>query len=75
MPRSIGRITVAAVGKLRERHWLAAQDEYVKRLGRYTNFRLVEVKDASGKSLPDAMAMSREGEQLLRPFRVARAWC
>lgn len=65
MPRSIGRITVAAVGKLRERHWLAAQDEYARRLGRYTNFGLVEVKDATGKSLPDAVAMAREGEQLL----------
>lgn len=65
MARSIGHVTVAAVGKLRERHWLAAQDEYAKRLGRYTDFRLIEVKDATGKSLPDAVAMTREGEQLL----------
>lgn len=65
MPRSIGHITVAAVGKLRERHWLAAQDDYIRRLGRYTDFGLEEVRDAVGKSLPDAVAMAREGEQLL----------
>jgi 23S rRNA (pseudouridine1915-N3)-methyltransferase len=65
MPRPIGHITVAAVGKLREGYWQAAQDEYVRRLGRYTDFRLIEVKDAIGKSLPDAVALAREGEQLL----------
>ena len=65
MPRSIGHITVAAVGKLRESHWRAAQDDYARRLGHYTDFQLVEVKDAVGKSLPDAVAMAREGEQLL----------
>ncbi len=65
MPRSIGHITVAAVGKLRESHWRAAQDDYARRLGHYTDFQLVEVKDAVGKSLPDGVAMAREGEQLL----------
>lgn len=65
MPRSIGHITVAAVGRLRERQWQAAQDEYTRRLRNYTDFKLVEVKDAVGKSLPDAVAVAREGEQLL----------
>ena len=65
MPRAIGHITVVAVGKLRERHWQDAQDEYVRRLARYTDFNLVEVKDAVGKSLPDVVAIAREGEQLL----------
>lgn len=74
MPRPIGHITVAAVGRLRERHWQAAQDEYAQRLGRYTDFRVVEVKDAAGKSLPDAVALAREGEQLLAAVpRGARA--
>lgn len=65
MPRAIGHITVVAVGKLRERHWQDAQDEYVRRLARYTDLNLVEVKDAVGKSMPDAAAMAREGEGLL----------
>ena len=65
MPRAIGHLTVAAVGRLRERHWQAAQDEYARRLGRYTNFQLVEVRDMVGKVQPDAVAAAREGEQLL----------
>jgi 23S rRNA (pseudouridine1915-N3)-methyltransferase len=74
MPRAIGHLTLAAVGRLRERHWLAAQNEYIQRLGRYTDFKLVEVRDAVGKSLPDSVAMAREGEQLLAAVpRGARA--
>jgi len=65
MPRATGHLSVIAVGKLRERHWLAAQTEYARRLAHYTDFNLVEVKDAVGKSLPDTVAMAREGEQLL----------
>jgi 23S rRNA (pseudouridine1915-N3)-methyltransferase len=65
MPRAIGHLTVAAVGRLREAHWQAAQDEYARRLRRYTDFQLVEVKDVVGRSLPDDVAAAREGEQLL----------
>lgn len=65
MLRATGHLTIAAVGRLRERHWQAAQEEYVRRLGRYTDFRLVEVRDVVGKTLPDATAAAREGEQLL----------
>ena len=65
MPRAIGHLTVAAVGRLREAHWQAAQDEYSRRLSRYTDFQLVEVKDVVGRALPDAVAAAREGESLL----------
>ena len=65
MPRAIGHLTVAAVGRLRERHWQTAQDEYTRRLARYTDFQLVEVKDVVGRALPDGVAAAREGEHLL----------
>lgn len=65
MPRATGHVTVAAVGRLRERHWQAAQDEYTRRLSHYTDFKLVEVRDAVGKALPDAAAVAREGGSLL----------
>jgi 23S rRNA (pseudouridine1915-N3)-methyltransferase len=65
MPRAIGHLTVAAVGRLREPHWQAAQDEYARRLRRYTDFQLVEVKDVVGRALPDTAAAAREGEALL----------
>jgi len=65
VPRAIGHVTVAAVGRLRERHWQAAQEDYARRLARYTAFELVEVRDVVGKSVPDTVAAAREGEQLL----------
>ena len=65
MPRLNGRLLLAAVGKIKEKHWQAAQADYVKRLGRYTDFQLVEVKDAVGRNVPEAVAMQREGERLL----------
>ena len=65
MPRAIGHVTIAAVGRIREPHWQAAQDEYTRRLTRYTDFQLVEVKDVVGRALPDTAAAAREGEALL----------
>lgn len=66
------QITVAAVGKLRRREWQAAQADYLKRLQRYAVVELVEVKDAVGQGFPDAVAIKREGEQLLKATAVAR---
>jgi 23S rRNA (pseudouridine1915-N3)-methyltransferase len=72
MPRRIGHTTLAAVGKLRQPHWQSAQDEYTRRLSHYTDFTLIEVKDMVGKSIPDAMAVAREGEQLIAAARGQR---
>ncbi len=66
MSRLNGRLTLAAVGKIKSRAWLTAQEDYVKRLGHYTTLDLIEVKDVVGRSVPDAVAMAREGEHLLQ---------
>ena len=66
MGRLGGQLTVAAVGKIKEKHWRTAQSDYAKRLNRYTNFNLVEVKDSVGRGQPDAVAMQKEGELLLQ---------
>ncbi|VAW32311.1 23S rRNA (pseudouridine(1915)-N(3))-methyltransferase [hydrothermal vent metagenome] len=65
MNRLNGCLTIATVGKIKNKAWLAAQQDYVKRLGRYTTLNLVEVKDVVGRSVPDGVAMVREGKQLL----------
>jgi 23S rRNA (pseudouridine1915-N3)-methyltransferase len=65
MARAYGHITIAVVGKIRTRHWLAAQDDYLKRLKHYATVDLIEVKDIVGRGVPDAQAMAREGQQLL----------
>ena len=71
MFRLSGSISIVAVGKIRKSHWEAAQADYAKRLQRYTQFKLVEVKDAVGKGLPDAAAMQKEGERLLKAAKDA----
>ena len=60
-----GQIAVVAVGKLRNREWLAAQAAYEKRLRHYVGFGLTEVKDSVGRGQPDAVALQKEGELLL----------
>ena len=59
-----GRLTIAAVGKLRTPHWRAAQADYLERLRRYIDVELVEVRDVVG-TVPDDVAVAREGESLL----------
>jgi 23S rRNA (pseudouridine1915-N3)-methyltransferase len=61
----MGTIVVAAVGRLKKSPWQAAQDDYLKRLKRYTTISLTEVKDVVGRGFPDTVAMQREGEALL----------
>ena len=39
------RVTVVAVGKIKEKFFSAAIDEYAKRLSAYCRFEIVEVKD------------------------------
>ena len=61
-----GRLIIATVGKIKNKAWLVAQDDYVKRLGHYTTLDLIEVRDVVGRSIPDDVAMAKEGEQLLQ---------
>lgn len=61
-----GQINVIAVGKLRTPHWRTAQDDYLARLQRYVSVDLIEVKDAVGRSLPEHVAVQKEGERLLK---------
>ncbi|MGC9397380.1 MAG: 23S rRNA (pseudouridine(1915)-N(3))-methyltransferase RlmH [Anaerolineae bacterium] len=67
-----GKITLAAVGKLHGAYWRAAQQEYLARLRRYTDVKLIEVKDVVGRGIPDVVAMQREGEALLAAAKDAR---
>lgn len=39
-------ITIAAVGKLKEKYWKDACEEYLKRLGGYARVKIAEVPDA-----------------------------
>ena len=68
------KITVVAVGKLKERFWKDAVAEYAKRLGGYCQLKLVEVADRDpAKCGGDAKAMEAEGADILRVHDVAEA--
>lgn len=59
------KVRIAAVGRLKEPHWRAAADEYLKRLRPYATVEVVEVadRDISGDA---ARATAAEGADLLR---------
>lgn len=60
------KITIIAVGKLKERFWLDAQAEYVKRLGGYAKVRIVEVADRDPSVCGGELAaMQREAAEVL----------
>ncbi len=42
------KITILAVGKLKEKYWKQAIAEYEKRLGPYTKIDIIEVPDEKG---------------------------
>ena len=59
------RIALIAVGRLKERYWREAAEEYLKRLGPYANVRVVEIADRdSGRD--EARALAEEGADILR---------
>lgn len=59
------KITIVAVGRLKERFWREAADEYLKRLGPYANVGVVEIADRdSGRD--ESRARAEEGADILR---------
>ncbi|VED58975.1 23S rRNA (pseudouridine(1915)-N(3))-methyltransferase RlmH [Staphylococcus simulans] len=63
------KITVLAVGKLKEKYWKQAIAEYQKRLGAYTKIEIIEVPD---EKAPENMSdkeieqvKQKEGQRLL----------
>jgi len=59
------RFRVAAVGRVKEPHWRAACDEYLKRLRPYATVEVVEIADRD-IGPDEARAVAAEGADLLR---------
>lgn len=59
------RITIIAVGRLKERFWRDAADEYLKRLGPYADVRVVEVVDRD-PARGEARALAEEAADVLK---------
>jgi 23S rRNA (pseudouridine1915-N3)-methyltransferase len=64
------KITIVAVGRLKERHWREAAEEYLKRLAPYATVRVAEVADRD-LSHDEAVAIAAEGSDVLRALDAA----
>ncbi len=60
------QITILASGKLKERFWQEAYQEYSKRLRPFADVHLLEVPDRDPSRLGVRRAVAEEGEQMLR---------
>lgn len=63
-------VTVIAVGKIKEKFYASAIDEYAKRLSAYCRFEVVEVKDEKTPDNPTEneknAVLNREAERILQ---------
>jgi len=66
------KLRIAAVGRVKEPHWKAACDEYLKRMRPYASVEVVEVTDRDITADP-VRAMAAEGADLLR-FTPEDSW-
>ena len=64
------KVTVIALGKLKEKYLTEAVNEYKKRLSRYCNFEIVEIEPVKLPEKPSQseidIALSKEAELILR---------
>jgi len=58
------RLTVIAVGRLKERHWCEAADEYRKRLRPYARLEMIEIPDRD-VTADEARALAAEAGGIL----------
>ena len=62
------KLRVVCVGKIREKFWLDAQQEYVKRLSRFVRVEIIELKDEKTPDHPTQaerdVVLKREAERI-----------
>lgn len=67
------KITLVTVGKIKEKFYTAAIDEYAKRLSRYCKLEIIQVADEktpdNAKEALETQIKEREGERILAHIR------
>ena len=66
------KITVLAVGKIKEKYFTGAVEEYAKRLSRFCRLELVEVPD---EKTPDGAGRAQELQIRIKEGEIGRASC
>ena len=57
-------IKIICVGKIKERYFVEAIDEYVKRISKYTDIRMIEVMDEGIADIK--VALKRESDRIIK---------
>ena len=67
------KITILCVGKVKEKFYRMAIDEYVKRLGRYCKLEIIEAADEktpdNASEHEETLIKDKEGERILKNIR------
>lgn len=67
------KITVIGVGRLKEKYWQAAIDEYSKRLSKYVKLDIIEVPDEKApenlSAAEEEIVKKNEGEKILKNIK------
>lgn len=67
------KLRIISVGKMKEKYWLAAQEEYAKRLKRFAKLEIVELPDMPTPESPSEAeknaVLKKEGENVLRAIK------
>ena len=62
-------VNVICIGKLKEKYWTAAIEEYSKRLGSYCSLRIIELKESklpkNAGAADELNVINKEGEDIL----------
>lgn len=60
------KVTIITLGKLKEKYWKAAEEEYLKRLSTYTKLDIVEIKEEPFRSPNEKeMITKKEAEKVI----------
>lgn len=60
-------IKIICTGKLKEKYLTAAQEEYLKRLKKYTNIELIELNDSNIDD--EKVALEKEKDQIIKNIK------
>ena len=67
------KITILCVGKIKEKYFSMAIEEYVKRLSRYCKLEIIEVPDEktdeNASAAEENMVKAKEGERILKNIK------
>ena len=67
------KISIVCVGKLKEKYWTMAVDEYSKRLGKYVKLEIIELPDEkapeSMSAAQEEQVKAKEGERILKAIK------